>query len=90
MGYYINNVKGKFLPTKGKAKFLTDNIEGSENLRSKPPENYSDNIVCVIENLMFDAALYCYSENEFNYVKSINDGRQKTWLIIPDAKNYID
>lgn len=84
MGYYINQLKNRQpLPALDKALFMVENIEGVKII-PKPTE-FVENLVCVVENGPFDAAAYCYDENEFD-VFALNDGRRKTWMIIPNAK----
>ena len=81
MGYYINGIGDKDAPTVGKAEFLVEN--GNARKIARPATIVSD-LVCVVENGMFDAAAYIFSPEEL--IKfSRNDGRLKTWLIVPDA-----
>jgi hypothetical protein len=84
MGYYINQVNGKIAPAKQKAKFLIE--EGDAKIVDQNSLTFQKDLVCVVENGPFDAAAYIFSENEmrdFNYP----DGRNKTWLIVPNAAN---
>lgn len=79
MGYYINaNSKGEKLGY-NKAKALID--DGAIITEAK----FQDNLVCVVDNLIFEAAGYCYSEREFEDFKR-DDGRRKTWLVYEHAK----
>ena len=88
MGYYINRgPNGADLPIRGKAKFLLG-IDGVKSL-SKMPERFVPNLVCVLENGMFDAAGYCFSEEEMRAFGE-PDGRKRTWLIVPDAAKLSD
>lgn len=81
MGYYINELKdGKKLPNLGKASFLIENARAE-----KTTPSFKKNLVCVVNNGPFDAAAFCYCENEFA-VFNHPDGRPKTWLIVPDAE----
>ena len=80
MGYYINETStGKELPAIGKAMALIN--DGAKEVQ---PE-FQPNLICVVNNGMFDAAAYAYSEKEFN-VFSQPDGRLKTWLVHPQAE----
>ncbi len=80
MGYYINKINNKTLPPNGKANFLL-----REGAKIAPtPITFQENLVCVVENFHFDAAGYAYSKEEMDvFLKP--DGRNKTWLIVPDA-----
>jgi hypothetical protein len=85
MGQYINKLpNGKVLSVKNKANQIIENIPGT--LQVPPPYEFVDNLVCVVDNGMFEAAAYCYSENEFHEFKR-TDGRPKTWLIVPGVEN---
>lgn len=81
MGYYINEGLGGSALSK---------VEGLKHLHKaeviEKPQQFQENLVVVIDNGMFGAALYCYDEAEFEYAKSLNDGRPQTWLIVPNAK----
>lgn len=81
MGYYINqNSKGEELPPKGKLKALLE--DGAKIVDGK---TFQENLVCVLENPLFDAAGFAYSEKEmeqFNYPC----GRKKTWVVYDNAK----
>jgi hypothetical protein len=83
MGYYINQMpNGDPLPRSGKVeKLLT--IDGV--IKMTEPEEFMEDIVCVVDNGAFDAAVYAFNESELNYFKK-DDGRDKTWLRIPGAK----
>lgn len=81
MGYYINKINGKVLPAKEKAKFLIEN--GATKVEGKV--EFKENLVCVIENFLFDAAGYVFSESEMEEFNSPYDNRPKTWLIVPNA-----
>jgi hypothetical protein len=77
MGYYLNrDSAGSALPSVGKANALIR--DGGFEVST--PYEFVENLVCVIENGMFDAALYCYSEDEFREAK-YPCGRKKRWII---------
>jgi hypothetical protein len=83
MGYYINvNSKGQDAPALGKANFIL--ADGGMDIPE--PVEWREGIVCVVENGFFDAAAYAYNEKELNEFLS-PDGRDKTWLYYPLAKN---
>lgn len=79
MGYYINQINGKQLPARGKVKSLL--AEGAITTDS----SFKDNLICVVDNGPFEAAAYCYSQNERDAF-AYPDGRPKTWLIVDNAK----
>jgi hypothetical protein len=80
MGYYINKTSdGQPLGRLKVEALLADGatmVDGSEFL---------PNLVCVVDNGIFMAAGYCYSEQEYEEFK-YPDGRNKTWLVHPKAK----
>ena len=80
MGYYINQINGKILPAKRKVEFLLEN--GAVRVINP---TFQENLVCVVENIMFDAAAYAYSEDEMKYFNESDGLRTKTWLIVPNA-----
>ena len=83
MGYYINqNSKGEQLMPQNKAHQLIQ--DGAKKIPE--PTTWEEGIVCVMENPMFDAAGYCYNQNELKEFKH-PDGRRKTWLLYLPAKN---
>lgn len=81
MGYYINqNSKGEALDPQEKAKQLI--ADGAEVTDA----TFKENLVCVVKNGMFDAAGYCFNEQEMKAFQDPSDYRPKTWLIVPNAK----
>lgn len=84
MGYYINkNSKGEDLPAHGKVAALME-----DGAKSCLPY-FKPNLICVVDNGMFEAAGYCYNEDEFE-VFAREDGRDKTWLVHPKAKELAE
>ncbi len=80
MGYYIEVPENK-----GKAKQLVDLYEAK--IIQKPSsfnEIPTDKaLICVVVNPSFDAALFCYSNKEFQlFSYSWDDGRPKIWLLM--------
>jgi len=81
MGYYINeNSKGESLPSRGKARALI--LDGAKVVNA----TFQPNLVCVVENGLFDAAGYCYNEKEFTIFNDPTDYREKIWLVHPQAE----
>lgn len=81
MGMYVNvDSKGNALSAQGKARELI-----SDGATIVSDDKFLDNMICVVENGFFDAAGYAFDEEEFNEFKH-PDGRRKTWLVHPKAK----
>ncbi|MFW6311879.1 MAG: hypothetical protein ACOC1K_06560 [Nanoarchaeota archaeon] len=82
MGYYIDsNSKGETLPAIGKVSMLVK--DGAVRIPSDKLK-FQPNLVCVVENPWFDAAGYCFSEDEFEAFNR-PDGRPKHWLVYKHA-----
>lgn len=83
MGYYINRLaNGELLPPTRKAVHLIDN--GA--IEIPQPSEFIDNLVCVVENGLFDAAAYIFSGQEMKeFYPSIRDTRKRRWLIVDNA-----
>jgi len=82
MGFYINhNSNGVSLPARDKADYLI--LDGGTEISE--PKQWVPNLVCVVENEMFDAAGYVYSEDELIAFTNPHDYRPKQWIIYPRA-----
>lgn len=87
MGQYINKTsKGHGIGTSYQQKVNNLIADGAYKI---DPMVYEENLICVVDNGMFAAAAYCYSPAEYK-VFSEPDGRPKTWLIHPQAKEMVD
>lgn len=90
MGYYINSLgDGTLLPAKGKADFLLTNIPGAKEIShlaiNLGTETY-DNLVCVVENGVFDAAGWAFNASEIKaFLPTYRDRRPRRWLLVPNA-----
>jgi hypothetical protein len=83
MGVYINlKSNGSPLPAKGKAEEL---IKDGGIIVPFPSE-YRPNLVCVVQNGLFDAALIVTSPDEFRHATVVGDNRPKTWLEYDHSK----
>jgi len=83
MGYYIET-KTNF----GKADIIRNENNGISIPR---PKSFADipldkGLICIIDNGMFEAAAFCYSEQEFEAFNDPEDTRHKSWVIIPRDK----
>jgi hypothetical protein len=74
MGYYIDRTTSGVLPTTGKANFLIRH----GGIQIPQPKQWVENLVCVVENGMFDAAGYMYSQSEMDQFADPRDTRRKT------------
>ena len=85
MGMYINRTStGKLLPAFNKANEL---CAAGDAMVIAEPKEWDEEIVCVVENGMFEAAAYCYSPDELEAFRwSPSDPRPRTWLRCPNAK----
>lgn len=82
MGKYINELPdGTSLRSRNKAQDLLK-VVGAKKIPA--PEQWEENLVCVVDNDAFEAAAYAYSEGEMKQFL-YPDGRPKQWMIVPDA-----
>ncbi len=82
MGKYLNiDSKNNPLPALGKTQALV--ADGAKIIPA--PLRWSENLVCVADNGMFECAAYCYDEQEMRAF-AYNDGRFKLWLKYDKAK----
>lgn len=80
MGYYINTPNNK-----QKAEQICRDVKMAKIVPE--PLSYdcvapSLGIICIVDNGPFEAAGFCYSEQEFEEFKR-EDGREKTWVLMP-------
>lgn len=84
MGYYINyDSKGKSLPAQGKAEEIVK--DGGKILSRSMPPKFVPNLVCIIHNINFDAAGFCFDEREYHEFANLADPRPKTWIVYEHA-----
>lgn len=83
MGYYINqDSKGSPLTANGKSSQLV--ADGA--IVQETPKYIPEKSVCVISNGIFDAAAYCYCQDEFDEFLNDHSGRPKVFLEYDHAK----
>lgn len=85
MGRYINkDSRDKPLSKHFKAEEL---IEDGAILLPIPPAEWMPNLVCVVDNGYFQAALYVEDKDEFNRAQPhAEDDRPRRWLVYRHAE----
>ena len=84
MGQYINETNAGLLGATGKAEALLN--DGATEISK--PDLFIDNLVCVVDNFMFEACAYIYSDGELKAFTEGSDSRPKRWFIYPHAKQF--
>ncbi len=85
MGYYVNHT------SKGT---ISNNIRKHLNLVQDgaviidQPLEWCENLVCIVDNGMFEAVAYCKDQRDFDDFTDVDDYRRKTWLIWDKVKDY--
>ena len=80
MGYYIetpgfNRNKTQIIIEKYNGKI----IQRPKSFDSVPADKA---IICVVDNLIFEAVGYCYNPSEFKAFSDPTDTRKKIWILI--------
>lgn len=90
MGKYLNKINGVELPSNGKAEAIKKLLPDTEIIPE--PVEWFEGIVCVVDNWPrpFEAAGYAFDKEELDRFKRPHDVRYKTWLYVPNAKNYVN
>lgn len=84
MGYYITeDSKGFPLSVHGKVEDLEE--DGAEIIAT--PTEWMEDLVCVVDNGMWQAAAYCYSPTELSRFLHGRNDRSWTWMVYKHAKN---
>lgn len=78
MGYYINGIGTSY------QEKISNLVEKHQAEVIEKPLEWKENLVCVVNNGMFGAAAWMNDDREFQQWLS-NDGRDKIWLIVPNA-----
>jgi hypothetical protein len=82
MGYYIEVPESYDKAIQIKALYGGQKFSGTEF--SEVPEGQT--LVCVVSNVMFDAAAIVFDEREMHEFSDSNDLRPKQWMIIGTDK----
>lgn len=89
MGYYINHTEnGKHIGHSYTEKYNSlTKIMGATIIHE--PIQWSEGIICLVDNGAFAACGYCYSPGELEYFKNSFKGadkRKHTWFHLSNAK----
>ena len=79
MGYYIQTDG-----VRKKSQYLIDKHNAERISQPVKFEDIPDDkgLVCVVDNIVFEAAAYCFNESEFLSFNSPSDMREKIWLVM--------
>lgn len=83
MGFYIEVPENK-----GKAQQIVE-LHGGRIVHYAPTFDdiaASDAIICVIDSGPFEAAAFCYNQDELEYMRTGLRGRPATWVIMDRMK----
>jgi len=87
MGYYINRTSnGMMTSPRYEDKIIAIINDGAVHIDE--PTEWCEGLVCILNNGMFGAAGYAYSEAEMNVFKRGYGGRQRQWFIYDKAKQF--
>lgn len=88
MGWYINEINGEDIPSLRKVQFILENAPDAKII--DPPTEWQEGLVCVVHNGAFDAAGYAFDEDEMRVflAPDYDVQRPRTWMIVPNAKEY--
>lgn len=88
MGLYVNqDFEGKFIGDSAEQKFQAlIKAGGKEISQPQSVAEFSPDLVCVIDNLIWGAAAYIKSPTELSYFIGSQDPRPKRWLLLPGVE----
>lgn len=87
MGKYINQTSNGAMGSSYNSKREALIADGAKVLIN--PTRFVNNMVCVVNNGIFAAAAYVYSEGEFVEFSNVEeDPRPKTWFIWDKVKEF--
>ena len=87
MGKYVNKTsKGPL------GSSFTEKCKGliEDEATRVNPTKFEENLVCVVDNFMFAAAGYAYSESEFEAFNVESDNRPKQWFVWEKVEQFAD
>lgn len=86
MGKYINHTPEGPLKANSKAEDL---IKAGAVMLPGVPNNWEENLVCVVDNGIFEAAAYVQDERDLNDFSDYTyDERPRVWLQWDKAKEF--
>jgi hypothetical protein len=86
MGYYINHTSKGAIDASYASKCAALEADGAEKVNE--PSEWREGLVCCMNNGMFGAAGYAYSEQEMNVFKRGYGERTHQWYLYPSAKQF--
>ena len=86
MGKYVNHTTNGPVGTSANDKKNAIIADGGVEIPK--PDQFVENLVCVVDNGLFGAAAYAYSEQEFKSFNISSDTRPKVWLIWDKVKDF--
>jgi hypothetical protein len=86
MGKYINQTSKEHMDSSFASKCKSLMEDGAKPISA--PSEFSENLVCVVDNGLFAAAGYCYSQEEFIAFTRPSDSRRKSWFKWDKAEQY--
>jgi hypothetical protein len=86
MGQYINHTPAGVLAQKGKA---FDLIKCGAKLLLSAPSQWEENLICVVDNGIFEAAAYVQDDRDLrDFSDYTRDERPRVWLKWDRAKEF--
>lgn len=87
MGKYVNNTSKGPLGSSFMEKCNGLMEDGAVKVN---PTEFQENLVCVVDNFIFAAAGYAYSESEFRAFNIDSDTRPKQWFVYENVEQFAD
>lgn len=81
MGKYINGIGTTFAQKEAGLKEL-----GAVEIPT--PEQFEEDLVCLVDNGLFAAAAYAFSEKEMQYFREDPAGRPQKWFKLYEAAEF--
>lgn len=83
MGYYLEVPRTTQKDVQLQKLYNATRIHRPDKLSEIPGDKA---LICVVVNPFFDAAAYCYSDDELRVFSDPEDSRSKTWLLMEKGK----